>query len=96
MSDGLEQFIKVIEINYGDILSDNEVSELLGVSKMYLCKLRRKEGEAIPYMRVGKLIKYFKSDLINWLRLCKGNSDGTNYISGSAKAKKEAKQVQSS
>lgn len=48
MSEGLEQFIKVIEVNYGDILTEDDVSSLLGVSKMYLCKLRKKEGEAIP------------------------------------------------
>ena len=96
MSDGLEQFIKIIEVNYGDILTENDVSELLGVSKMYLCKLRKKEGEAIPFIRMGKLIKYFKTDLINWLRLCKGNSHGTYNFGRPQKAKKEAKQVQSS
>lgn len=94
MSDGLEQFIKVIEVNYGDLITEDEVSNLLGVSKMYLCKLRKKEGEAIPFIRMGKLIKYFKTDLINWLRICKVKSHGTYNFSGPKKAKKEAEQIQ--
>lgn len=93
MSDGLERFIEAIKINYGELLTEEDVSELLGVSKMYLCKLRKKE-DAIPFIRIGKLIKYFKSDFIDWLRVCKLRSHANN-LSRIEKGQKKEKQVQS-
>lgn len=51
-------------------LSDNELAELLGVSKATLARMRRK-GEGPPWMRVGASkntsIRYPKLDLAEWL-----------------------------
>lgn len=87
MSDGLEQFIKMIDLNYDDMLSEEEVSQLLGFSKMYLCKLRRKK-EAIPFIRFGKLIRYFKIDVINWIRTSKLRSKDDYPCNAQKNAKK--------
>ena len=87
MSEGLEQFIKVIENNYDDMLTEEEVSQLLGFSKMYLCKLRRKK-ESIPFIRFGKLIRYFKVDVINWIRVSKLRSNDDYPCNATKNAKK--------
>lgn len=95
MSEGLENFINSIQVGFGEILTEDEVSKLLGFSKMYLLNLRSKP-HAIPFIRFGRNVKYFKIDLIKWIRTCKALTDGKNYPNRAAgspteKGKKEKK-----
>ncbi len=48
-------------------LTPKAASEYLGVSKETLSVWRCTGRYAIPYLKVGRLVKYRKSDLDSWL-----------------------------
>ena len=73
MSQGLDKFIKMINANYGEIINEAQLSKLLGISKMALFKMRRRK-DCIPFFRIGKLINYFKHDVIEWLKTCQSKT----------------------
>ena len=49
------------------LLNPNEAAEYLGVSKDTLAVWRCTGRYSIPYLKVGRLAKYRKSDLEAWL-----------------------------
>jgi excisionase family DNA binding protein len=49
-----------------EILNESELMEFLGVSRTTLWKLRRDRN--LPYGKVGREYRYLKSDIINWLK----------------------------
>ncbi len=48
-----------------EILTEQELQELLGVSRTTLWKLRK---NGLPYVRIGREYRYFKSEVIEWLK----------------------------
>lgn len=53
-------------INNKEILTEKELQELLGISRTTLWKLRKNEN--LPYTKIGREYRYFKSEIIEWLK----------------------------
>ena len=53
-------------INNKEILTEQELQELLGVSRTTLWKLRKNEN--LPYTKIGREYRYLKSEIIEWLK----------------------------
>ncbi|MEW6419078.1 MAG: helix-turn-helix domain-containing protein [Nitrospirota bacterium] len=53
-------------INNKEILTEQELQKLLGVSRTTLWKLR-KNGH-LPYTKIGREYRYLKSEIIEWLK----------------------------
>ncbi len=49
-----------------EILTEQELQELLGVSRTTLWKLRKSEN--LPYTKIGREYRYFRSEIIEWLK----------------------------
>lgn len=56
----------VSTIENKEILTEQELQELLGVSRTTLWKLRKNEN--LPYTKIGREYRYFKSEIIEWLK----------------------------
>lgn len=59
-------------MNVDKLLSTEEVAERLGISKWTLIHWRRGGINAspdLPYIRIGKTIRYWQSDVERYLRL---------------------------
>lgn len=50
------------------LLSVEETAELLGIPAETLNQWRHRGKPAIPYLKVGSLVKYLRSDLEDWLK----------------------------
>lgn len=53
-------------INNKEILTEQELQELLGVSRTTLWKLRKSEN--LPYTKIGREYRYFRSEIMEWLK----------------------------
>lgn len=53
-------------INNKEILTEQELQELLGVSRTTLWKLRKTEN--LPYTKIGREYRYFRSEIMEWLK----------------------------
>lgn len=52
------------------LLNPCEVSELTGIPTATLAQWRyRKQG--MPYLRIGRLVRYDQADVIAWLQRCR-------------------------
>lgn len=49
-----------------EILTEQQLQDLLGVSRTTLWKLRKNEN--LPYTKIGREYRYFKSEIIKWLK----------------------------
>lgn len=49
-----------------EILTADEVAELLQVSKVTLWKLRKYRG--LPSFKVGREVRFFKHELLQWIQ----------------------------
>lgn len=56
----------VSTIENKEILTEQELQELLGVSRTTLWKLRKNEN--LPYTKIGREYRYLKSEIIEWLK----------------------------
>jgi excisionase family DNA binding protein len=68
-----------------ELLTPIQAAEFLGVSKNTLCVWRSLGRYNVPYIKVGRLIRYRKNDLKEWLerRYRKnGETDKTSCFKG--------------
>ena len=65
--EALEKFIMKIDRKYGDMLTEMEISEVLGFTYPSFRNLRL-ENPIIPFLRIGKKVFYLKDDLILYLK----------------------------
>ena len=49
-----------------ETLTEKEVAYILDVSVFFLQKKRR-TGSFIPYVKIGRCVRYLKKDVYNWL-----------------------------
>ena len=54
-------------INDIELLSEKEVSKMLGKSTAWLQRARWSGDYALPYRKIGRNVKYLKGDVLNWL-----------------------------
>lgn len=52
------------------LLDQKEACRLLGVSRHTLLELRRRARHPLPYLRVGRLLRFRRGDLEEWARRC--------------------------
>lgn len=50
-----------------DLLSPNEAARILGVTEAALSRFRY-EGRGPAFVRVGKLVRYSREDLMAWIK----------------------------
>ena len=50
-----------------ELLNQRDVASLLGKSESW-CERARWCGEGPPYTRAGRTVRYFRGDVISWLR----------------------------
>ena len=55
----------VQDLSVDELLTDEELRELLGVSRTTLWRLRKYEG--LPYGRVGRACRYRKLEVVRWI-----------------------------
>ncbi|RIJ26385.1 helix-turn-helix domain-containing protein [Henriciella mobilis] len=59
---------------YFDLLTPDQVSEILGVKKQRLSEWRIGRGNVtIPYIKVGKYVRYRRRDVLDFLKSQKKN-----------------------
>lgn len=49
-----------------ELLNQSKVAKILGVTEKFL-EARRCRGGGVPYIRVGRLVRYKKSDVDAWI-----------------------------
>ena len=49
------------------LLTPEEAAKYLGVLPLTLATWRSKKTHNLPYIKIGRLVKYKKSDLDNWI-----------------------------
>ena len=59
---------------YAELLTPRETAEFLKVDTGTLANRRCDGGWGLPYVKVGKLVRYEKSAVLDWLR--KNSADG--------------------
>lgn len=78
MSKGLETFIDKINKLQGEMLSIEEVSKILSMPKSFLYHLQCSD-KAIPSIKIGNRIRFFKIDIIEWVKSCANQKKGDLY-----------------
>lgn len=63
----LEKYIKRVETKYQDLMTEQEVCELLGFNRNYFLKMRTQKI-VIPFLKIGGRITYLKEDVIEYLK----------------------------
>lgn len=63
----LEKYIEGINKKYNDMLSEQEVCDILGFNRNYFYKLRC-EQHLIPFLKIGNRISYLKDDVLQYLK----------------------------
>lgn len=63
-------------MNYDPLLTPHEAAEFLSLSTSWLAKLRMK-GDGPAYVKLGRRIRYRRSDLLAWTEgaVCRSTSD---------------------
>lgn len=58
-----------IESSLGDeLLSEAATAELLGIQPNTLSVWRVKRSHSLPFIKVGRLIRYRRQDVLSWLQ----------------------------
>lgn len=73
MSIGLERFIEKINRLESDMISVEDLSKLTGIRKIFFYNLKDSDNP-IPFIKIGKRIRFFKVDVIKWLKSCSNNN----------------------
>ena len=62
------------------LLNPKETSEFIGITVATLAVWRTTKRYNIPYIKVGRLIKYRERDLIQWLEQRTKNPESTSNV----------------
>ena len=54
------------DLEHDELLTDEELRELLGVSRTTLWRLRN--GAGLPFGKVGREYRYRKSEILQWMK----------------------------
>jgi excisionase family DNA binding protein len=57
----------VVQIQFDELLDDNDAARLLGVKVQTLAVWRMTGRYALPFVRVGRAIRYRRQDIDTWL-----------------------------
>lgn len=57
-----------------ELLTEERLAEMFSMKKSTLARLRRQQN--VPHIRIGKLIRYSRDEVEEWLNRCHG-SDAT-------------------
>ncbi|MEM0167472.1 MAG: helix-turn-helix domain-containing protein [Thermoplasmatales archaeon] len=63
----LDKYIATIEKEYDQLMTEDEVCNLLNYTKIHFCRLR-KAGVLIPFIKIGNRINYIKDDVIDFIK----------------------------
>jgi Helix-turn-helix domain len=64
------------ELTADEIWLPKQTADCLRVKEATLKTWRSKQTQPLPYLRVGKLIRYRKSDVLAFLDFCSQSGDG--------------------
>ena len=56
-------------LTHGYLYTTDEISEILNISKSSICNSRSRKSETmIPYVKIGRSVRYCANDIDNFLR----------------------------
>jgi excisionase family DNA binding protein len=55
------------ELSPADLLAEDDAAEVLGVSPGTLQVWRSTKRYGLPYLKIGRLVRYRRADLLAWL-----------------------------
>lgn len=74
---GLERFIEILMRIDSEMISVEDLSKLTGIRKIFFYNLKDSDNP-IPYVKIGKMIRYFKVDVIKWIKSCSNQTEKKN------------------
>lgn len=69
-------------LNPNELLTNDQAAALVGLKPQTLQNWRMTGKYNLPYIRVGRLIRYRRADVMNWLASRRGNADGAVKLNG--------------
>lgn len=77
MSQGLDRFIQKMLLEEKDMLSIDDLSKITGLKKSFFYNVKSSENP-IPFIKIGNKIRFFKLDVVNWLKICSYKKENKN------------------
>lgn len=66
-----QAMLKVIDVPADPLLLPEETAEMLRVETPTLATWRSKKSSCLPFLKIGRLIRYRRSDVLAYLDFCK-------------------------